>query len=77
MRLRERRFIKICKAGSPFEEERVTNYVKKGVTHFFIKKEVQKIYLDYCKHLTMKILKNKSIPVHVKVAQTLNYGEQT
>jgi len=77
VRLSGKKFLKICQAGLVFEQERVEKYLKKGVTHFYIRKEVQENYLNYCEHITKKIIKNKNISTDVKVSQTLNLGEQT
>ncbi len=77
VKLSSEKFIKICQAGLPFDEKRVINYLKKGVTHFYIQKNAQEVYLKYCEHLTMRILKSDKVSIHVKVAQTLNFGDQT
>ncbi|MBI3555453.1 MAG: HDIG domain-containing protein [Deltaproteobacteria bacterium] len=68
--------LKILQAGDVFDTERLESYLKKGVTHFFIKKEVQETYLRYCEHLTTRLLTSKKVPSQVKVAQTLNHGEE-
>ena len=68
--------LKILQAGDAFDSERLLAYLEKGVTHFFIKKEVQETYLRYCEHLTTRLLTSKKIPVAIKVTQTLNHGEE-
>ncbi|MBI3557822.1 MAG: HDIG domain-containing protein [Deltaproteobacteria bacterium] len=68
--------LKILQSGDAFDSERLLSYLNKGITHFFIKKEVQETYLRYCEHLTTRLLTSKAIPAAVKVAQTLNHGEE-
>lgn len=77
VRLPSAKYIKLLQAGDGFTVERVEGYLKKGVTHFYIKKEVQDVYLAYCDHLASALLKSNAVPVEIKVSQTLNHGEET
>ena len=70
------RLIKLLQAGDGFTVDRLENYLKKGVTHFYIRKEVQDVYMNYCDHLATALLKHKTAPVEIKVSQTLNQGEE-
>ncbi len=71
------RFIKLLQSGDAFEPERIDNYLRKGVIHFYIKKEVQEVYVSYCDHLASALLKSDKATIDVKTTQTLNQGEET
>jgi putative nucleotidyltransferase with HDIG domain len=51
-------------------------YRKKGLSHFWIKKATQKIYLDFCSKLANKIIQSKNIKDDVKIIMTLNHGQE-
>lgn len=76
VRLKSGRFVKILQGGDSFTVDRVENYLKKGTTHFFILREVQKEYLDFCDHLVTHLAKQEKIPVAIKLSQTLHLGTQ-
>ncbi len=71
------RFIKLLQSGEVFDPERLENYILKGVTHFYILKEIQEVYLSYCDHLTKALLNSDQVSIEVKTSQTLNQGEET
>lgn len=77
VRISDERFVKILHRGDAFNVERVTAYLSKGVDYFYIKKEEQERYLDFCDKLSSAILKREDVPMEIKVSQTLNLGEQT
>lgn len=78
VRLESGRYLKILQAGDNFSAERVNNYRSKGVTHFFIRKESQSLYLSYVEKLASNLVKmQKPELIGLKVSQTLNYGEET
>ena len=72
---KEGRFLKLLHAGDSFCADRLESYLKKGVTYFYIKKEVQENYVAYCDHIATALLKSQA-PVELKTAQTLNMGEE-
>ena len=76
VKLREDKVVKVLDAGDCFDSERLDNYLKKGLEYFYIKKEAQKFYLDFCDTLTKKIIKSKKFSTSVKVGQTLNMGQE-
>lgn len=76
VRLKGGRFVKILQGGDAFSEDRITNYLKKGVKEFFIRKEAQGSYVAYCDHLSSALIGHASAPVELKVSQTLNAGEE-
>lgn len=71
------KYIKLLQAGDVFTLDRIEGYLKKGVTHFYIKKEVQDIYVSYCDHIATALLKSDQAPIDLKISQTLNQGEET
>lgn len=77
VRLKKDKFVMILHAGDVFDHDRLSNYIKKGVESFYIKKEIQETYVRYCEFLVRKILGNKEISKNIKLAQTLNFGEET
>lgn len=77
VRLSSGRYIKILQSGDTFSSERVSSYLKKGVTQFFLRKEAQEHYLAFCDKLATNIVDNKNAPTELKVSQTLNHGEET
>lgn len=76
IKLRQDKFVKILSAGDGFNPERLNSYLEKGLQFLYIHKEAQKYYLDFCDKLTHKIIQSKSIATDVKVAQTLNQGQE-
>ncbi len=70
------KYIKLLQAGDVFTADRLENYLKKGVTHFYIKKEIQEQYVSYCDHIASALLKSKDVSTDIKVSQTLNHGEE-
>lgn len=77
IRLNNNKYLLILKAGDSFSNDRLEKYINNGVDNFYIRKDIQKLYLDYCENLTDLINKSNKIDENVKLAQTLNYGEET
>lgn len=77
VRLGGGRYLKILQAGDCFTPERLTNYISKGVEYFYLRKEAQEVYLQYCDHLTSKIIANPRISEGAKISMTLNQGAET
>lgn len=76
VRLKPGKYVKILKAGDAFAPDRASGYIKKGVKHFYLRRETQEAYLKYCDHLTTNILKNDRVPTEIKVSVTANQGEE-
>lgn len=77
VRLASGKYIKLLKAGDNFDLDRVKSYLVKGVTHFYMRKEAQEVFLQYCDKVTETLLKEKSVPVEMKIDQVLNFGKET
>jgi len=77
VKIGENRFLKILRSGDTFTPERIESYLKKGVKHFFLRKDAQSTYLGYCDHLTEALLNSKLVPTKVKANQVLNLGQET
>ena len=70
-------YIKVIRQGDSLERERLDKYIRRGVIDFYIRKEAQLAYLDYCSVVLNRILPHERVPFSVKAAQVFNYGEQT
>ncbi|MGK5086803.1 hypothetical protein WDW86_04540, partial [Bdellovibrionota bacterium FG-2] len=77
VRINSGRYIKLLQAGDVFEPLRLENYLRKGVTHFYIQKALQEEYLKYCDHLASNLAKRTDLSVEITAAQVLNAGEET
>lgn len=77
VQLRPGKYVMILKAGDDFDFERVATYLRKGVKSFFIKKEAQQYFLQYCDKLTEALLKSEKIGAKAKQDQVQNYGRET
>lgn len=77
VKLASGKFIKILQAGDSFTYERIAGYLQNGITHFQIRREVQEIYISYCDHLASSLISSGNAPTEIKIAQTLNQGEET
>jgi hypothetical protein len=53
------------------------DYLKKGVSHFHIRKEALEAYVQYCDKLTNAIAENKAISLDKKFGFVLNQAEVT
>jgi HD-GYP domain-containing protein (c-di-GMP phosphodiesterase class II) len=71
------KFLMILKAGDQFEPERLANYIRKGTKSFYIKREAQHFYLQYCDKLTASFLGSERISLKEKTSQLANLGHET
>lgn len=76
IKLGESRFLLLLKAGEAFDFSRIENYLKRGVKHFYIKREAQIFYLQYCDKLTENLLNNPNVPFSLKRDQVANLGAE-
>ncbi len=77
VRLGENKFVMILKAGDTFDPQRLIVYLNKGVEEFYIKKEAQLFYLQYCDKMTAAILESPRVPNDTKISQVMNLGGET
>ena len=77
VRLGSGRYLKLIQAGDAFSIDRVINYLQKGVTHFYLRRETQEHYMAYCDKLATVILKSDKVSIQVKASQVLNQGDET
>ena len=61
VKIADKKYVMLLKAGDAFEPERLLTYLKRGVTSFYIKKEAQLYYLQYCDKITSAILESSSV----------------
>jgi|GEM_PF-4361969 len=77
VKLRADKYIKILQAGDTFDYQRVMDYLKKGVSYFYIRKEALESYMNYCDKLTSAVNDNKAIDLKKKFGFVLNQAEVT
>jgi response regulator RpfG family c-di-GMP phosphodiesterase len=77
VRLRADKYIKLLQGGDQFEPERLLEYLKKGVKYFYIRKEAQTSYLDYCDNISRNLIKHKKKDTGVKLDYLFNQAEVT
>jgi len=71
------KYLKILKAGDQFDASRVKSYIEKGVTHFYMKREVQELFLQYCDKITESVLARTDASDEMKINQVMNFGKET
>ena len=76
VRLASGKYLKLLQAGDSFTPDRLDNYIQKGVTHFYIRKEAHEEYVKYCSTLSSAVVKAKHLSTDIKTTQTLNHGEE-
>jgi response regulator RpfG family c-di-GMP phosphodiesterase len=77
VRLGPGKFVMILKSGDDFDAKRLITYLQRGVEEFYIKKEAQLFYLQYCDKMTAAILEAKNVPNDLKISQVMNLGAET
>jgi HD-GYP domain-containing protein (c-di-GMP phosphodiesterase class II) len=77
IRLGPKKYLLILRAGDAFDLERVEGYLRKGVSHFFIRKQAQESYVKFCEHIALRVLNTQELPLEFKLGQVMNFGEQT
>lgn len=45
------KYLKIVHAGDEFDVSRIEDYLRKGVSYFYVRKEVQEPFLKFCDHI--------------------------
>ena len=76
IKIRSGKYVKILQADDVFSPERLKSYITKGVDHFYIRLEAQEHYLRYCDLLTDIMLKTTSATQEMRIAHTLNHGQE-
>ncbi len=77
VKLSDKKYMKILQAKDHFDAERINSYLRKGVRHFFIKKEDQASFLQYCDKLTQAIVSRPGHSAELKQRQVQNLGKET
>ena len=75
--LRSHKYVKILQAGDTFDLQRVMDYLNKGVTNFYIRKEALESYVNYCDKLTSAISENTEVDLNKKFGFIFNQAEVT
>lgn len=74
VRIGKEKFIKILNAGDPMQENLISGYAKKGITHLFIPVHEQKKYISLCEEVSRKLINRIDINTEIKVRSVLNLG---
>jgi response regulator RpfG family c-di-GMP phosphodiesterase len=77
LRLASGKHIKILNAGDAFTDDQMQHALKKGVKRFYVRKEAQERYLEYCDEFATQFLKDPTASVDQKVTQMVRHGEET
>lgn len=77
VKLGSSRFLKILQAGDAFDGARVNEYLGKGVVNFYLRKEAQESYLQYCDQIGSVAIQKVGVPDGIKSSFVMNHGEQT
>lgn len=77
IKLKSNKFLKILQAQDAFDSARVEAYLKKGVTHLYISRQAQSVYLRYCDTITGILLDRKDISLEIKTSHVSNLGKET
>ncbi len=76
VRLSSSRCVKILRAGENFSLDRLSNYLRKGVIYFYLRREAHEQYLSYCDQLSGNLNRSNKVSAHKKLAHTLNHGKE-
>jgi response regulator RpfG family c-di-GMP phosphodiesterase len=76
IRLGSDKYVKLLKSGDAFNYERISNYLKKGVKLFYIKKEAQEQYVAYLNQIASGITGLKKVAIETKTNFVLNHGDE-
>ncbi|MBI2711720.1 MAG: HD domain-containing protein [Bdellovibrio sp.] len=76
LKLASGKYIKILRAGDSFTVDRVTNYINKGIVSFYLRREAQENYLNYCDKLTNSLIHSEKAPAKLQINHTLNHGHE-
>jgi HD-GYP domain-containing protein (c-di-GMP phosphodiesterase class II) len=74
VRLRPGRFIMLHRAGSPFPEDRLVAYLKRGVHTFYLRREAQESYMSYCDQVTAEYHRKQWDGLVAQSVKDLNLG---
>jgi HD-GYP domain-containing protein (c-di-GMP phosphodiesterase class II) len=77
IKIKSNKFIKILHAQDAFDSARVESYLKKGVTHLYIKRDAQALYLRYCDTITGMLLDRKDVSLPTKTLHVSSLGKET
>ena len=77
VKLRADKYVKILQAGDDFDFDRLMVYLNRGVNYFYIRKEAQENYVNYCDTITAKITKSEKLDVSKKFGFLFNQAEVT
>ena len=75
IRLSSGRFLKLLAKGDNFSIERLSLYINKGFNHFYLKKEDQKEYVEYCDTVLTKLQSYSPAKEEIRLSHAAHFGE--
>ena len=76
IRIRPNRYVKIIPQGEIFTPDRLGTYMTKGVDTFYVFREAQENYLQYCDQLAASVLANPRVNASVKASVVAKHGQE-
>ena len=75
IRLSSGRYLKLLAKGDNFSIERLALYINKGFNHFYLKKEDQQEYVEYCDTVLTKLQEHAQAKSEIRLSHTAHFGE--
>ncbi|MBL7664501.1 MAG: HD domain-containing protein [Bacteriovoracaceae bacterium] len=76
IKINSNKYIKIVAAGDDFDFERIKKYNLRGTQYFYIRKNAQEHYVEFCDKLAKKVLASNKVSADMKINRTMNHGEE-
>ena len=76
IRISNGRYLKILSANDSFSMERLTRYIEKGATYFYLSHPAYQRALSYCDRLARSLLRESGVSSEMKIVHTLNEGQK-
>ena len=77
IRLSANKYVKALMANQPFDIQQLQNYLKNGITHFYLSKTSHAKYLAACNQLANLILRDSRFSPRSKLSLAATQGEAT
>lgn len=71
------RYLKILHQDESFDIERLGNLIERGCEWFYIRKESQSRYVEYCDRLVQGFVQSRSVPMQISAEQLCHMGDMT
>jgi len=77
IRLGQNHYVKILKSNENFNQNNLISYLNKGIKYFYILRNEQEKYLNYCEQLILSLLNDSKSSITLAATHIINHGEQT